>query len=166
MRIGGKLTSLTLALTGIVLITAQAGCAGTVQSQVNQYIPPSYYACTETTVDTLLQAYFSRYNAMPGAEIALNGQIFVFKNVVITASSLKYAGEDYIWVQQTIQCYFLDTGRVHQLKAGDTVDVVGVDAGICKEYSGTLVFKGCIFLPAGSAQLPAAGTPGLTLPSY
>ena len=169
MKTRHKLATLSLAVTAIALMALPAvlaGCSSALQSPAIPYIPPAYYNCTETTVDTLLQVYFNHYNAVAGAELIFNGQVFVFKNIVISDASLKYATEDYIWVNGVIQCYFLKSGSARQLKVGDKVDVVGVDAGICKEYSGSLVFNGCIFLPAGSVQLPAGGTSALSLPSY
>jgi hypothetical protein len=98
--------------------------------------------------------------------MVFNEQVFVFKNIVITDFSLKHATDDYIWLQSTIKCIFRERGSAHQLRAGQKVDVVGVNGGIGKEYSGTLVFNGCVFLPTGSVQLPAEGTSALTLPSY
>ncbi|RJO61983.1 MAG: hypothetical protein C4542_05080 [Dehalococcoidia bacterium] len=163
-----KTPALSSAIVSIitVLVFSQVACSGQTQSNFIKYVPPSYYNCTDTTPENLLQAYFGRYNAVPGAEIIFNGQVFVFKNIVITDCSLKYATADYIWVQSIIKCYFLQSGSVRQLRAGQKVDVVGVDAGISKEYTGALVFTGCVFLPAGSVQIPVEGISALTLPSY
>jgi len=136
------------------------------QQAIQQYIPPSYYACSETTPENLAQAYYSRYYNVVDAESQYNGQFFVFKNIVISDSSLHYATDDYIWVDTIIQCYFLKSGVEKELKAGDKVDVVGIDAGQNKDYAGTLTFTGCIFVPAGSVQLPAGGASVLNIPVY
>jgi len=98
--------------------------------------------------------------------MSFNGQVFVFKNIMIADVSLKNATEDYIWVQSMIKCIFLERGSASKLKAGQKYDVVGVNGGICQDYSGTLVFDGCVFLPAGAVQIPAEGASALTLPSY
>jgi hypothetical protein len=159
-----------VALGLVVIIT---GCAKPVESQpaqtsraaIVQYLPPHYYACTEANTSDLLNAYYSRYNAVPDAENVLNGHVFVFKNIAIQGLSVKNATDAYIWVNGVIQCYFLVPGSQSLLHEGDIVDVVGIDAGVGKDYSGTLIFTGCVFLPAGSVQLPA-GDSGLTLPTY
>jgi hypothetical protein len=39
---------------------------------------------------------------------------------------------------------------VKELMAGKVIDIVGVSAGLDGDYPATLVFTGCIFLPAGS----------------
>jgi hypothetical protein len=130
------------------------------------YVPPQYYACSETTPQDLVQSYFLRYGNTSQAENSFNGQIFVFKNLTITSSALEYATDDYIWVYSIIKCYFLKSGTLKDLKAGDKVDVVGIDGGLSKEYVGTLIFTGCVFLPAGSLQLPAAGISSLVVPTY
>jgi hypothetical protein len=131
-----------------------------------QYIPPSYYACTETTPENLCLAYFSHYFNIANAEMLFNNQVFVFKNIVITDSAIKYAADDYIRIDTCLQCYFLHSGSLKQLKSGDKVDVVGVDAGASRDYAGCLVFKGCVFLPASSVQLPAAGSSQLVVTGY
>jgi hypothetical protein len=167
VRVMNKISALSSSILSAIVVMAfsQAACSGQAQSKFIQYIPPSYYNCTEVTTENLLLAYFSPYYAIPNAENALMGQVFVFKNIVITELSLKHATEDYIWVNDVIQCYFLKSGSARQLRAGDKIDVVGVDAGLGKEYAGSLVFTGCVFLPAGSVQLPASGASALTLPS-
>ena len=95
-----------------------------------------------------------------------NNQIFVFKNMVINSDELKSATDNYLWLENVVQCYFLTGGNLQKLKAGEAVDVVGVDAGPSKDYDNLLVFTGCIFLPAGSVQLPAPGFSALAVPSY
>jgi hypothetical protein len=146
--------------------STQATAAKAAQNGIVPYIPPMYYACSETTPQNLAQAYFLRYFNVADAENNFNGQVFVFKNITISEYSLKYATDDSIWVDSIIQCYFLKSGGAKDLKAGETVDVVGIDAGMGKDYTGTLIFKDCIFLPAGSIQLPAAGTSGPAVPFY
>ena len=133
---------------------------------VQQYIPTEYYSCFETTPENLCNAYFSRYYNIADAELKYNGQIFVFKNVKIADSDLKYATDEYMWVNTIIQCYFLKSGSASQLKANEVVDIVGYDSGPNKDYSGTLTFSGCIFLPAGSVEIPAGDSSNFTIPTY
>lgn len=168
MRAMNKTSALSLAVvTASILITISlTACSWQAPSKFVQYIPPSYYNCTETTVDALCNAYFSRYLNIAGAEMSFNGQVFVFKNIMIADVSLKNATEDYIWVQSMLKCIFLERGSAGKLKAGQKYDVVGVNGGICQDYSGTLVFDGCVFLPAGAIQITAGGTSALTVPSY
>ena len=168
MKAMNKILALSLSVVpAIILITfSQTACSARAKSHIIQYIPPSYYNCTETTVDTLCNAYFNRYLNVAGAEMSFNGQVFVFKNIMIADVSLKNATEDYIWVQSMIKCIFLERGSAGKLKAGQKYDVVGVNGGICQDYFGTLVFNGCVFLLAGSVQLPVDGKSALTFPSY
>ena len=149
----------------LLAVIGLCGCKSFNTAPKVPYIPPDYYNCTETTTTDLLNAYYSHYSAVSDAENVLNGHVFVFKNIVVQASALKYATDTYIWVN-LIQCYFLTPGSAAELKEGDVVDVVGIDAGVCKEYLGTLVFTGCIFLPAGSVQLPSPGGGGVNIPGY
>lgn len=157
---------MAIVLVYILIAFFQISCLRPAQSKFIPYIPPSYYTCTETTPDDLLEAYFHRTRKVVGAELMFNGQVFVFKNIVATDFSIKYATEDYIWVQSTIQCYFLQKGSAKQLKSGQKVDVIGVAGGIGKEYAETLVFTGCIFLDAGSVKLPIEQPAGLALPDF
>jgi hypothetical protein len=151
--------------TGPQNIYATTAAPQNTQQVIQQYIPPLYYACSETTPENLAQAYYSHYYNVADAENTYNGQVFVFKNITITESAIKYATDEYMWVA-ILQCYFMKSGAAKDLKAGDKVDIVGIDIGVSKDYIGTLIFTGCIFLPAGSVQLPAAGTSSLGIPSY
>jgi hypothetical protein len=166
----GLTTVLVLAALVIPACSSHPASGATtpvVETQVIlQYIPPSYYACSETTPLDLCHAYFGRYNNILVAEEEFNNQVFVFKNEVITGSELQYAKQDYFWLDGIIQCYFLYSGSERQLKVGEKVDVVGVDAGVSADYPRLLSFTGCVFLPAGAVQLPAGGNPEIKISSY
>ena len=160
------LLTLATVLSIAVGLFCQAGCARQAQaleSAVVQYVPPNYYDCIETTIENLLNAYYSHYAVGP-AEVLYNGKVFVFKNITVTASSMANATD--MWINGAIKCYFLVPGSAKKLKADEKVDVVGIDAGQCDEYIGTLTFEGCIFLPAGSVQLPAGDGSDITVPEY
>jgi len=149
----------------IVVVILAGGCKGTLARNVVPYIPPTYYNCSETTINNLWAAYWGHANPLPDAETVFKGQAFVFKDIIIDDSMLASATENYIWVNE-IQCYFLQGGSANRLKAGEKFDIVGVNERVSTEYSERLVFTGCIFLPAGSAQLPIVDTSGLALPTY
>jgi hypothetical protein len=164
-----KVAAFGLALLLVTVLPAamQASCAGNAQVAIVQpYIPPSYYNCSVTTPATLCHAYYGRYNNIATAEEEFNNQVFVFKDLTITDTELKYATNDYLWLEGIIQCYFLTKGSASNLKIGEKVDVVGINTGQSKDYKNLLVFTGCIFLPAGSAQLPAGGNSALTITGY
>ncbi len=163
-----KLSAVTATIASIIVLSAllQTSCSAQKQpTPGDQYIPPGYYNCTVTTPVNLCKAYFeSSHNITAGLEYT--NQVFVFKNMVITKDELKSATDGYLWLENLVQCYFLIGGNLQRLKVGERVDVVGVDAGPSKEYDNLLVFTGCIFLPAGSVQIPAPGSSGLVFPSY
>jgi hypothetical protein len=141
------------------------GCAKATTAPVPS-LPPSYYACTESTPIDLMNAYYSHYFAIAGAEIVLKDKVFVFKNIAVTAAMEQHATDEYVWINEgSIKCYFVSPGERARLRAGQSVDVVGVNEGMCPDYAGTLFMKDCFFLPAGAINLPAVG--GATLwPSY
>jgi hypothetical protein len=164
-----KLSAVSATVVTIIVSLAflQTSCSGQMKpTPIEQYIPAGYYNCSVTTPADLCRAYFGRYHNISAAQAEFDNQIFVFKNVVITGDELKYATDDYLWLDNIIQCYFLTSGNLQRLKAGDEVDVVGVDAGLSKDYKNLLVFTGCIFLPAGSVQIPAPGSSSLVIPPY
>lgn len=158
-------SSVTL-LVAILAVSSLAGCSKQANTSFVQYVPPYYYNCTEATPESLYQAYFSHYLDnyfnLAKAERQYNNQIFVFKNIVITADELGQSTPQYVWVDDMLQCYFMVQGGGDWLKAGDAVDIVGVDSG-ASTGTNTLIFTGCLALPAGSVQLPAAGSSQLTI---
>jgi hypothetical protein len=133
-------------------------------SPVVPAIPLSYYSCVEAKADDLLNAYFidTRNNEVIwGAEESYNGKVFVFKNILLTATEMKNKTLAYIWIKGRLKCYGINSETVFRLKAGNRVDIVGVNGGLITEYSGSLLFTGCVFLPAGYCQLPAEPTSGI-----
>ncbi len=144
-----------------------AACSGPRSSQGSTipYIPPAYYECTPITPADLLSYYYyyNRYQPVPNVEQDINNHLFVFKNIEITESALKVATSDYIWVDGFVQCYYLIRNAGAGFRAGERYDVVGMNAGLGHDYAGTLIFTGCIFVPAGKVQLPAADGGGLTV---
>jgi hypothetical protein len=146
-----------------ILLPLQA-CSKPINPYFVPYVPPSYYDCTETTIPTLMNAYWDQYSSFSNAEIVLYGKVFVFKNIAIEALRLQNATDTYIWIN-AIQFNFLTYGNQTKLHAGELVDIVGVNAGIGKEYPCTLVFTGCMFLHPGSVQLPAVDS-GIKLSVY
>jgi hypothetical protein len=159
------LSAVITTLVAVILPTSCSASKTALSEAPIPYIPPSYYECTAITSADLLgyYYYYNRYAPAPNVEQDINNHLFVLKNMLVTDSALKYATSKYIWMDGIIQCYFLAQGTADTLRAGDRVDVVGINAGVGKDYAGTLIFTGCIFLPAGRVQLPAAegaGPPG------
>jgi hypothetical protein len=58
-----------------------------------------------------------------------------------------------------VKAYPLNPSNFKQISVGENRDVVGVLAGPCKDFPNTLTFTGCVFLPAGSIQLPLGDSP-------
>ena len=150
----------------VAVLTLPVSCGGPNTALADApipYIPPSYYECTAITSADLMSYYYyyNRYAPAPNVEQEVNNHLFVLKNMLVTDSALKYATSKYIWMDGIIQCYFLAQGTADTLRVGERVDVVGVNTGVGKDYAGTLIFTGCIFLPAGRVQLPAADSGGL-----
>jgi hypothetical protein len=160
-RIKGKSSALVILLLSFlsVLMVISPGCGTTprLRSDVIPYVPAEYLDCTPINSIDLLSYYYynNRYSPAPGVEQNLNNQIFVFKNIEVTQAALKYATPLFIWMDGFVQCYFLEQGTATRLRAGDRVDVVGVNTGAGQEIPTTLVFVACVFLPAGAVQLPA-----------
>jgi hypothetical protein len=159
------LSAVMMTLVAVILPASCSASKTALSDAPIPYIPPSYYECTAITSTDLLgyYYYYNRYAPAPNVEQDVNNHLFVLKNLLVTDSALKYATSKYIWMDGIVQCYFLAQGTADTLRAGDRVDVVGVNAGVGKDYAGTLIFTGCIFLPAGRVQLPAAegaGPPG------
>jgi hypothetical protein len=164
---GKHIKSAACLLTSCLSAGLASGCAHAAPSTsgvVVPYMPPAYYTCIETTVNDLLNAYFidTRNNeVLWGAEDAYNGKVFVFKNAVITPTDMKDRTAEYIWIDGRIKCYGLSPGVTSKLSNGERVDIVGTNAGLSQEYSGSIVFTGCVFLPAGYVQLPSEQGSGL-----
>lgn len=56
-----------------------------------------------------------------------------------------------------MKCCLLDAAGIKCYKAGDRVDIVGVNRGVINNIPATLEFKDCVVLPAGAIQLPTPG---------
>ncbi len=153
---------------GFVLVLAlAAGCAGTPRNSrtaVAPFLPPRYYECIETAFIDLMNSYFidtRNDEVLWDAEANYNGKIFVIKNVVVTPADAGSATPEYIWIGGRLQCYGLVVGSASSLRPGDKLDIVGVNAGLNKDFGGSLVWNGCVFPPAGCVQLPAVQNSGL-----
>ena len=142
------------------------------------YIPPSYYACIPVNIDDLMKNYFWHYGNLYQAEQAYNNQIFLFSGVRVEASML--VDKD-TFDFGCAECIAMQPGAVGKLKAGDIIDIVGINRGPLPEaegqpltswfnadgtinqslafIQGRLYFTDCIFIPSGSVQLPAPGAP-------
>lgn len=157
-------TAVVLLVT-LVYLTMAVGCSKPVIS-IPPYIPPAYYNCTEVTPQVLCDAYYLRYANIAEAEYRFNTLFFVFKNVKVTALMFKHLDEGYFWVDNNlVQCYCLCAKDLKHYKIGDTIDIVGQNEGPIAGITG-LVFRDCIILPTGFAQLPAPGGENVLVPTY
>ena len=162
-------------VSGLALLTGScktATKATTTEASI-PYIPPSYYACIPASIDDLLKWYFTHYGNLYQAEQAYNDKIFLF-SVCVVASMLV---DDNTLYYGNAQFIAMQPGAVGKLKAGDIIDIVGINRGPMPSVEGQpitawfdengtpniafvqgwLYFTDCIFIPSGSVQLPAPG---------
>ena len=166
-------------VSGLALLT---GSCKTATEAIVPYIPPSYYACLQVSIDDLLKWYFTHYGNLYQAEQTYNGQIFVFNGVRVMASMLV---DDNTFHFSSAEFIAMQPGAVGNLKVGDIIDIVGINRGPMPEAEGQLLsawfdengtpkiafvlgwlyFTDCIFIPSGSVLLPAPGAPAFA-PMY
>jgi hypothetical protein len=160
------LISVIVLFTSFLYVTSFAACSKKISTL--PYIPPDYYAAIAVNPHQLFEAYYPSYTDDPifmgAVEYKFNGKIFAFKGVKVTQFMLQNAVDGYVWVD-LIKCYPLEGNALSDIKAGETMDVVGVNAGLCPDFLGALKFSNCIFLPGGCAQIPAPGSEAF-LPLY
>ncbi len=140
----------------IVLLTSVAGlssCAQKNLTNVVPFVPPSYYNSTLMLPFDLSSAYFSPYITRTDAQRRYEGQSYVFKGFIVTQQMLSTAGKGYVWVD-LVKAYPLNPSNITQLTVGETIDVVGIMAGGCKDFPNSMTFSGVVFLPTGFIQLP------------
>jgi hypothetical protein len=154
---------LSLAATVLLLITACAKPQLAAPPAV-PLLPAGYYKCTQVEPLYLLNAYFSNYNAVSQVEAQYNDQVYVFKNIELTAKQIENLKQGYIWVEM-VKCAVSNSGDAAGFKAGDKVDVVGFNKGLSMEFRG-LVFTNSYVLAANAVQLPAEGQGGNVIGGY
>jgi hypothetical protein len=144
-----------------------AGCSGPVIDRTIPAVPSSYFQAIEVDPVNLVQAYYPvdlDINIPVGLpEQMYNNQTFVFKNIPVTRAMLSTVQEGFIWIN-AIKCYPLESNGLTGLKAGDIIDIVGIDSGLCPDFEGSLQFSGCVFIFSGAVQIPASGSPTFALP--
>ena len=158
------------------IVTQPVKPQATTSQAIVPYIPPAYYGSMAVPIDDLLRNYFGRAGNLLIAEQTYNGLPFVFNGVRVVASMLI---DDSTFYYSNAQFIAMQPGAVGKLKAGDLIDIVGINGGPMPEAEGKplaswfnddgslvltvslapgwLYFTDCIFLPAGSVQLPAPG---------
>jgi hypothetical protein len=136
-------------------VLAASACSSKNLTNVVPYIPPAYYSGQLAAPFDLSNIYFSPYS--PASEIAkLNGNIYVFKDLPVTAITMASVNKGYVWID-VVKAYALNPSNLKQLKLGEKVDVAGVLAGPCKDFPKSLLFNSVVFLPAGSVDIPVGG---------
>ena len=127
-------------------------------------ILPEYYQCIDVTTMSLQNAYYSAYGNHAEAE-AYNGQIFVFKNLLVDEYMIRELDKGWIWAD-LIKCPLINPAYAKTFHPGDRVDIVGICLGRDTNISPGLYFKDCYMLPASCLQLPAPGGGGSFSASY
>ena len=156
MKLPNKVTTLmcctvcSLLTSGVLIVS---GCSQKQLTNVVPYIPPAYFSSTLMMPFDLSNAYWSPYITRRDAERNYNGQIYVFKDLEVTAQMLKTSNMGYLWVD-LIKAYPLNPDNVKHLFIGEKIDVVGVLSGPCKDFPNTLTFSGCVFIPSDYVKLP------------
>jgi hypothetical protein len=104
-----------------------------------------------------LESSYNRASRNPlEAETLYNGQVYVFKDLLVDRYMLKDLEDGWIWAD-LIKCRIIDLDYAKKLKIGDQVDIVGVCMGRDLSISPSLYFRDCYILLTGSVQLPAPG---------
>ncbi len=168
-----------LALAAILtLLLAASGCKPKQEVQAAlPYIPPNYYNCIQVATYEIAFSYWSPYSMrlkqegspIPGE--AYRDLVFVIKNFPINDWSMTDIDKGYVKIDM-IKCYPLNPGDLKNVKAQTMMDIVGINKGPEQENytdfsEGTLIFKDCVFLPAGAVKIPAEEGAGLPVyPSY
>ena len=151
---------MSILLFWLVLVTALCSCSQHAPVTI-PYIPPSYYDCIASMPSDLVAAYYSSYANTAYAQQNYNGQVFVFHKILVNEYMLRYKAQDYLETS-TIKCEALYHNSIDSLRVGEAIDIVGINEGAPQGTpAGWLLMTGCVFLPAGSVQLPAPG--GATL---
>jgi len=141
-----------LLLTGIIMTSS---CAASAFRPI-PLVPPAYLDCVQATPFDLEQAYFGNFGSRSLAAQIYNGKPVVLKNIEMTETMLKTRDKNYVWVD-SIKIISMVGNALARLKAGDVVDIVGINNGVMPSNFWALYFTGSLFLPAGSVALPASG---------
>ncbi len=140
----------------VILMTSVTGlssCAQKNLSNVVPFVPPLYYNSTLMVPFDLSNAYFSPYITRIDAQRRYEGQSYVFKGFKVTQQMLSTSGKGYVWVD-LVKAYPLNPANFKQLSVGETIDVVGIMSGPCRDFPNSMTFSGVVFLPTGFIQLP------------
>jgi len=151
-----KLGAMVAGAACVVLLTSVAGLSSCSQKNLTNvvpFVPPLYYNSTLMLPFDLSSAYFSPYITRTDAQRRYEGQSYVFKGFKVTQQMLSTSGKGYVWVD-LVKAYPLNPANIKQLTVGETIDVVGVMAGPCRDFPNSMTFSGVVFLPTGFIQLP------------
>jgi hypothetical protein len=150
-----KTTILLSNILMICILSATAGCGSrTLMINPQPFLPADYYNCTQVEPKDLVNIYFTGYGSFTTTEAMYNDVIYVFKNVLVDKRMFIGLNEGFIWVDQ-IKCFLINPDEMKHYKAGDRIDVLGLNKGPTSYYQAGLTFKNCYVLPAGRVALPA-----------
>jgi hypothetical protein len=130
-------------------------------------LPPAYYQCTSIFPIELETAFYGLCWNDPNADATDDGQVFVFKDLIVDAWTIKDVNSGWLWADQ-IKCPIVNINDVKNLVVATHIDIVGICVGHAVDQNGVdyLIFKDCYVLQANSVQLPAPGEGGAFTPSY
>jgi hypothetical protein len=161
-----KKTALLIFMVLIILMLVTASCANrTYILNPAPFLPPEYYLATQVEPKALVNVYFTGYGDFTKTEAMYNDAVYVFKDVLVDKRMFIGLNEGFIWVDQ-IKCYLVDPDDMKKYKAGDKIDVVGLNKGPTSYYIAGLTFKNCYALPAGRVAIPASPGTGTFTPGY
>ena len=146
-------------------VAYSTGAPTTTWQSIVPYIPPSYYQCISVLPMVLENAFYSNYGNTAAADAMYDGQIFVFKDLLVDGWMIKDVNRGWLWADLT-KCPIINLDAAKQLKSGDRIDIVGICEGRDPSQSGGLFFENCYVLQANSIQLPAPGGGSTFAPSY
>lgn len=168
MRKLKKATTTLLIAMAILPALLIGGCRQSALLNPLPYVPPEYYGCAPVEPQDLLTKYYHDHAEQYWADVNIlyNNVVFIFKNITVDERMFSGLNEGFIWVDQ-IKCYLMNPDIMANFKPGDTIDVVGRNAGPSSQYIRGLTFNNCVVIPAGQIAIPADADASFTFaPSY
>jgi hypothetical protein len=115
----------------------------------------------------LENAFFGLCWSDPNADANDDGQVFVFKDMIVDAWMIRDVDSGWLWAD-VVKCPVINIDDARKLAPGDHLDIVGICVGMAVNQDSTnyLVFENCYVLQADSVQLPAPGEGGAFTANY
>jgi len=133
------------------------------------YIPMGYYDCIEVNPGQLVDLYFNTQETTPWekslVEGAYNSKVFIFKDTIVDSQTLRDSDKGWIWVD-IVRCKVINQHYLNYFKAGDHIDIVGINKGYSEDGEPGLIFQDCVVMEAGTIKLPLEADGGLIFYGY